>query len=140
MTIRSRLGLLCLAAAASLSLAACNPPSKTLEAAEAVPLPPAASPGVRICAKGDVTDEKILLEAENAYTAASTLYLQANQGGLIPPASKEAVKGALGGAYAALQMGRKAYAACDAPSLFGKVGAALGLIGQARALLPKLGA
>ncbi len=122
----------------SLSAAACAAqpgPSPTSGAVAVQPTTPLASQ-TRLCAPDDTTDEKILFEVENAYRGTASSYLIIEQAGLLSPPVKATAKQSLGTAYSALLLARQAYAVCDAPSLFGKVGQALGLIGKVKALLP----
>lgn len=123
----------------SLSAAACaaQPGPSPASGAVAGQPPPATASAPRLCAAGDTTDEKILFEVENAYRGTASTYLIVEQAGLLSPSVKATAKSSLGTAYSALLLARQAYAVCDAPSLFGKVGQALGLIGKVKALLPK---
>lgn len=125
---------LLLALAAAASLAACahaqtDAPPKIST--------PAAAEAPKVCTAGNTLDEKVLIGAELFYASAADTYLAVQRAQPFTEPIKGQIKSGLATGYDALKLARTAYRVCDAPTMFGKIGQAYGLISGAKALLPK---
>lgn len=123
-----------LALVAAASLAACAHAQT-----DALPkiTPPAVAEAPKVCAPGNTLDEKVLIGAELFYASAADGYLVVQRAQPFAEPTKGQIKAGLATGYDALKLARAAYRVCDAPTMFGKIGQAYGLISGAKALLPK---